>query len=28
VQRNLAILQVGISNFEVVEPASKKFLNY
>ena len=28
VQRNLAILQVGISNFEIVEPASKRFLNY
>jgi branched-chain amino acid transport system substrate-binding protein len=27
-QRNLAILQVGVNNFEVIEPASKKFLNY
>ena len=28
VQRNLAILQVGINNFQILEPASKKFLNY
>jgi ABC-type branched-subunit amino acid transport system substrate-binding protein len=28
VQRNLAILQVGINNFDIVEPASTKFLNY
>ena len=28
IQRNLAILQVGINNFQIAEPASKKFLNY
>jgi branched-chain amino acid transport system substrate-binding protein len=28
VQRNLAILKVGVNNFEIIEPASKKFLNY
>ena len=28
VQRNLAILQVGINNFDIAEPASTRFLNY